>query len=166
MREALRRVRGAETMVGGEEHGAWGRAFLAVGRFLVGLPIPLAVLVVLAWMGLIWSLSSQTFEAPPEVASALWSFCANLAHAPLFGILALLFASIVLRVGMGDGWPRLRAWQAGVTVAFVLAWALLDEWHQSMTPGRDSSLLDVVTDLVGAICVLAVIAILDPARPD
>jgi len=42
---------------------------------------------------------------------------------------------------------------AGV-LAGVLAFSLFDEFHQSMTPGRDFSLLDVVTNLCGAACVL------------
>jgi VanZ family protein len=36
----------------------------------------------------------------------------------------------------------------------------IDEWHQSFTPGRDSTWEDVLTDLVGAAATLAVVSYL------
>lgn len=144
----------------------WARALVHTGRFLVALPRAFQLLLLVSWMGLIWSLSAQTIEAPPEVNSALWSFCANLAHAPLFGILALLLVALLLHARPADDWPRLQPAVVVTVLVLVLAWALTDEWHQSRTPGRDSSLYDVVTDLVGASSVLFVIAVLDPPRTD
>jgi hypothetical protein len=43
-------------------------------------------------------------------------------------------------------------------------WGAIDEWHQASTRGRDSSLLDLVTDVVGAACVLWIIRYVGSAR--
>ena len=43
---------------------------------------------------------------------------------------------------------------------FVGAYGLVDEWHQSRIPGRAPSLLDILTDVVGAACVLWIIGYL------
>ena len=45
-----------------------------------------------------------------------------------------------------------RLWQAVVlTVAFVMAFGALDEWHQRLIPGRSTEFLDWVADSVGAL---------------
>ena len=36
-----------------------------------------------------------------------------------------------------------------IALLFCIAWALLDEWHQSFVPGRDSAWSDVLADSVG-----------------
>src|SRR5690606_20164179 len=74
----------------------------AVGRALQGLPRSLALLPVGAWMALIWWLSSLSGDAGPP--SILGGFVNNLAHAPLFGLLALWLALLLPR---SNGWPRL-----------------------------------------------------------
>jgi VanZ family protein len=43
-----------------------------------------------------------------------------------------------------------------VAVLLCLAWALLDEYHQSFVAGRDSSWVDVGSDLLGATIAAAV----------
>jgi VanZ family protein len=129
------------------------------------MPAPLGWGLTAAWMLLIWSLSSRTFEQPPEVGAELWRVAANLAHAPLFGILALLVAGIVLRrKAHGAGLPRVEALDALVIAVWVLVWGALDEWRQGSTPGRHPSPFDVVTDLVGALAVLWIVAYLGGSR--
>ncbi len=125
----------------------------AVGRALQGLPRSLALLPVGAWMALIWWLSSLSGDAGPP--SILGGFVNNLAHAPLFGLLALWLALLLPR---SNGWPRLDRRTATQVLLAVLAYALLDEWHQSTSPGRVPSPYDVLTDLVGAACTLWIIA--------
>jgi hypothetical protein len=44
--------------------------------------------------------------------------------------------------------PDRRA--ALVAIALAVAFGAADEWHQSFTPGRDASWLDLLADTVGA----------------
>lgn len=125
----------------------------AVGRSLQRMPRSLAALPAAAWMGLIWWLSSLSGDAGPP--SILGGFVNNLAHAPLFGLLALWLVLLLPRSG---GWPRLDRRAAAAILLAVLAYALLDEWHQSTSPGRSPSPYDILTDLVGAACTLWIVA--------
>lgn len=142
--------------------GAVG-ALRGIGAHLQRIPRPGAVVPLAAWAGLITWLSAL----PASAAATLSPFAAaaNLAHAFLFGILALW---MVLLLPREDGWPRLgRRERAGVLAAVALA-GLLDETHQALAgAGRDFSLLDLATDLVGAAAVLSVVAHLrDPGATD
>src|SRR6185436_2762225 len=126
------------------------------------VPWPLALVLLVAWGSLIWDLSSH--RAPLVTStSAYWELLSNLAHAPLFGILTLLTAALVLRE-RGDDWPRPSTARRALVLAVVLAYGLCDEWHQTHVPGRDGSLLDALTDLVSATLVLWIVATL--ARRD
>lgn len=127
----------------------WLACLRAVAAGLVRLPRPLAPLLVAGWMALIWSLSSSSrlvdggFLVPPLVG--------NLAHAPVFGLLALWALLLVPRRGSGLALTRARVL---FVVAFVVAYAITDELHQGFVPGRHSSPFDVLTDTVGAAAVL------------
>lgn len=145
---------------------SWRGLFERVGRGLLRLPRPLALLLPLLWMGLIWNLSSRTFDAPAG-GFGMWEYVANLAHAPLFGLLALFWCAALVRGASAAGTlPPLGARHAGGVLALVAVYALLDEWHQSHTPGRDPSAGDVATDLVGAACVLWIVATLGARRDE
>lgn len=137
------------------ETGTAARTLRGAGRFLLRVPWPLAWVLVLGWAFLIWDLSSHAVPLPTE-KSRLWEFFSNLAHAPLFGILTLFAAGILLRERDG-AWPRVHLGRSALVAALVLAYGVLDEWHQSRIPGRDSSALDVVTDLTSALCVLWIV---------
>jgi hypothetical protein len=123
---------------------------------LVALPRSVALFVALAWAGGIWWLSSTSM--PPGDPSFTWSAIANLAHAPLFGLLALwLIAALPRRASLGRRpWPALELGPALLVLLAVGAYGCVDEWHQSWTEGRDASFADIVTDLVGAAGVLLV----------
>lgn len=118
-------------------------------------------------MVLIWTLSAR--EGSDLPAAGLWPILANTGHAFLFGILALLLAAIRLRhvptatSGPSGGWPQLTRGRVIGLLALVGAYGLVDEWHQSLVPGRGPSVLDIATDLVGAGCVLWIIAYLGRA---
>ena len=43
-------------------------------------------------------------------------------------------------------------------LSLVAGYGALDEWHQSLTPGRHPSVLDLLTDLVGGACCLWIAA--------
>lgn len=137
------------------EGGAATRLLRAVGGFLVRVPWPLVVVMWAGWAAVIFDLSSKrrpvvTSESP------LWEFLSNLAHAPLFGVLALFAAALLMRE-QGGGWPRWRAGRAAAVVLITLLYGLADEWHQSTVPGRDASLMDVLTDTVAAVMVVWVV---------
>jgi hypothetical protein len=129
------------------------RGLRSVGAALLRLPRPLALIPVLAWMGLIWSLSAM--EGGVGIPSWYGSLLTNLAHAPIFGLLALWALLLLPRE---DGWPLLRPRHCAAILAFVLLYGLVDEVHQSFTPDRNPSYYDVLTDVVGATCVLWIAA--------
>jgi len=134
----------------------WRGVLVAVGRALLSLPRPVAFLLPWAWMGFLWSLSSQTFPKRDD-RLGLWSFFSNLAHAPLFGLLAVAWCALLLRPRPSAGLPALTATKAALVVALVTAYGIVDEWHQGRTPGRDPSAADVATDLAGAVCVVWIV---------
>jgi VanZ family protein len=111
-----------------------------------------AVLLVV-WMALIWRLS----ERPPNLVtigspSLAWFW--NFAHAPAYGALALWLA-IATRA---RGRPLAATSRAAFwIVSFAVVHGVVDEIHQSIVPGRDASVLDVVTDLCGSWSVVAVL---------
>lgn len=131
------------------------RALRATGRLLLRAPRPLALLLVAAWALLIWDLSSHSVPKP-VVPSFFWEVASNLAHAPLFGLLTLFTAGLVLRRRDG-GWPSAGTGRFALVAALVLAYGIVDEWHQSHVPGRDSSAFDALTDLVSALMVLWIV---------
>ena len=113
-----------------------------------------------AWAGLItWLSALPANDAATISPLGLWI---NLAHAFLFGILCLWMVLLLPREG---GWPRLdRRASLGLLLAVALA-GILDETHQALGgAGRDFSLLDLSTDLVGAAAVLSVVAYLRAPR--
>jgi uncharacterized membrane protein len=50
-------------------------------------------------------------------------------------------------------------------VLVVLVYAASDEWHQSFTPGRDSSVCDVLTDLAGGWSAAALLRAVEEGAP-
>src|SRR5262245_27717138 len=135
--------------------GGTARVLRAVGRFLLWVPRPLCALLAIAWAGLIWDLSSHRAPIPLH-PNLWWEWISNLAHAPLFGILALLLSAVFLREEESR-WPSPRGTRIAPVLLCVLAYGLIDEWHQSTIPGRDASLLDVMTDVVSASVVLWIV---------
>jgi VanZ family protein len=126
-------------------------AVRAAGRILLGLPRDWAWLPALAWFGLITWFSSRPSRSEPGLW--IWGLVTNCGHAPLFGFLGLLLALILPRE---RGWARLDRGPSSIVLAGVLCASLVDELHQGLVPGRDFSLLDVLTNLVGAAAVLSV----------
>jgi len=124
-----------------------------VSRLLLRVPVAWAWAPVALWCGLIWKLGSTP---PPRVGvrGVLGSFLANLAHAPEYGVLALLLA---LATPRREGWPDLRPRIVLLLLCGVATFGLVDEVHQSFTPGRRASPFDVLTDVAGAAATLACI---------
>jgi len=139
----------------GADPGALARALRATGRGLLRAPRALVAVPVLLWAGLIWKLSSQAVPLP-ENPSPVWELLSNLAHAPLFGLLGLGLAALLLRRA-GEDWPRRVDGRHLAVLLGVVGYGILDEWHQSRVPGRDSSVLDIVTDGVAVSMVLWIV---------
>jgi len=112
----------------------------------------------------IWMLSSMS-EVGPESDSLVLAILANAAHAPLFGILGLWLAALLLPEE--GGWARVTPGAALLVLGLVGLYGALDEWHQSFVPGRKSSSLDLMTDLVGGASMLWIVAYLgSPSRTE
>lgn len=107
----------------------------------------------------IWRLSEGA--GGPGGDSFLWGVIGNLAHAPLFGLLAMWIALAGRRVSSewesGRVWVRLGASQRALIVGGVLLWGIIDELHQSQVPGRTASFWDLATDGLAAWMVLWVV---------
>lgn len=108
------------------------------------------LLLTMAYMSGIYWLSSIPGEADPQnpllSGIILWTPPAvqNLAHIPLFGILALLwYRSLGTWIVKG----RLLSGSA-----FLLAsgFGIFDEWHQLHVPGRYASFTDISLNILGA----------------
>jgi hypothetical protein len=137
-------------------------ALRALGAMLLSMPRAHAFAPIALWTVLIYTLSSLSAEG--IVSFGRGTFLVNLGHAPLFGLLGVWFALALprerLRRGAGEraGWPRTAGGARTAVLAATAAWGVADELHQHLAGnGRDFSLFDVVTDVVGAACVLAVI---------
>ncbi len=129
-----------------------------MGLWLLRAPRVLAWGLVLAHVASIWALSSVSNVGPAN-DSILWAILGNAAHAPLFGFLGLFLAGALLREGP-HGWARITKGAVVGVLSLVAAYGAIDEWHQSLVPGRNPSLLDLVTDLVGGTCVLWIVGYL------
>ncbi|MCF6323602.1 MAG: VanZ family protein [Gammaproteobacteria bacterium] len=100
------------------------------------------------YMGVIFLLSSIQGDGSPAtvdpITGTIKAIIYNGAHVPLFALLAWLWC-----------WS-LTAWNITLNKRLILAFCLTaiygvsDEWHQSFTPGRDTSFLDVMLDMLGA----------------
>ena len=101
-------------------------------------PVPGVPLVL--WCALVWFLSDQS--DPSDVISLgleLPDWAYHFIEYAVGGVLA----GLALR-------GREPRHDALLALGFCALYALLDEWHQSFVPGRDSSGTDVAADLAGA----------------
>ena len=70
-------------------------------------------------------------------------------HAMGFGMLGLTYAyALPARLSRGQRWI--------LSLLMVVLFALSDEFHQSFVAGRNSSLVDVLIDITGAVIMLSV----------
>ena len=127
-----------------------------LGRMLLRLPRGAGAVLALAWIVVLYTLSEM--DGPDVGDASDWhSFVHNLAHAPAFGLLA--FWSLIALPRQVDAmgrhlWPELTRLRCLGVVAFVVLYGFADEFHQSLVPGRSPSLFDVLSDGVGACCVV------------
>jgi len=116
-----------------------GGALLALSRQTRWIPAA-------SWMALIFVLSMQQFP-DTESRGAGWGIASNGYHCFEYGVLALFLALFAPRE---QGWPRLRERETRWIVALAVLYGLSDEIHQHFVPTRNSSVLDLGSDAVGA----------------
>jgi VanZ family protein len=96
------------------------------------------------------------FPHASEATLALVHFLIRKAgHLTEYAILAL-FAARAFRTSPGE---FLRARWFWVSLLFVVAYALSDEFHQSFVPSRTASIYDSMIDSVGGLVALVLLAI-------
>ena len=103
-------------------------------RTLLSLWAPVA-----AFMALIHFASSQS-SLP--VAGLVWDKLSHTAAYCLFGVLCLR--------AFHGGLRPLRPWPSLFAMLLTIAYALVDELHQSRVPGRMASAADWIADALGA----------------
>lgn len=135
----------------------------AIAAFVRRTPRSIAVVLFLAWAGLIYYLSDQPPPVPDAHSGWARGWLMNLRHAPAFGMLALLFLWATSKAGerLADGARRVN-W----AVVAVLVYGIVDERHQYYTPGRDASVCDILTNIAGGwLCASVLRAVEDDAPP-
>lgn len=119
---------------------------------------PWYAIAALLWMGVIVTLSS-IHRAPAATRQPLVEQGWNLSHFFIYAILAALVGLALSGRAPGSGIRH-----AGVVTFIVVSlFAVTDEWHQSMVPGRSASLGDLAVDLAG-LCVVLLIGVLRARR--
>lgn len=100
------------------------------------------------YMGVIFLLSSIPGDGSPAITNpplyTLKTIVFNGAHIPLFALLAWLWCWSLA------GWNIALNNRLILAFCFTTIYGVIDEWHQSFTPGRDASFLDVMLDMLGA----------------
>jgi VanZ family protein len=98
--------------------------------------------LVLAWMGLIFYLSSQSDLPTPNGLSA--EVEAILGHLTVYAVLAALVANALADSGISTVRRLIYA------LVFAVLYGVSDELHQSFVPGRDPDVFDLMVDGIGA----------------
>ena len=123
--------------------------------FRLPFPVLLSWLPVALWMGVIFLSSSRPITPGPFSHQSLWGeVLRNASHVAAYAILAALSHRAVCKTATRPEpglrrrgvWIQAAAWAFGVAIAY----AILDEWHQSFVPGRRFALMDMVYDAAGA----------------
>ena len=111
----------------------------------------------IAYMALIWALSSQSSQiAIPD----LLPWHDKGAHFIEYAILGALYAHAVMRT-----WPQLSLLRAlAIAALLTSAWGYVDEIHQAFVPGRNSDVRDWFADTLGAIVGSAIAGAIDRVK--
>ena len=132
-----------------DRHKAFLRSFwLCWGRYW---------LPVVFWMGVIFFISAQTKSDMPHCPNDILDWpLKKLAHLMEYGVLTLLLWWAISG-SLGD---RARWWHVWVIPTVCVAYAALDEYHQSFVAGRGSSMSDVLIDTLGILLTLGGMSII------
>jgi hypothetical protein len=101
------------------------------------------------WASLIFFLSAQ--EVLPGFTVSLHDFLfKKSAHMFVYGVLFYL----LLRATRQHSGDKSKVFQYALPLLITLAYACIDEWHQSTVPGRYPTGRDIAYDMLGATTVL------------
>jgi VanZ family protein len=105
-------------------------------------------LPVLVWMAVIFTFSALSINGPAEFSWLDFIFKKS-AHVTEYAILYFL----VWRAASNQG--RFNTTRVLISsLIFSLVYSLSDEWHQTLTPGREGTLRDVGFDTLGMLLAL------------
>ena len=104
-------------------------------------------------MAALWWSSSRT--PPPSEPDVVRAMLHNSMHVFAYGALA---GSLLLWFGIETEPRTLRRRSALASVVLAVAYGGVDEWHQSRVPGRVCSAADLLSDAMGAVLAVAVVA--------
>ena len=123
-------------------------------KFRVSLTAVCYYVVVIAYMAGIYYLSSLPLSANQSkgISKSTRQIITNIAHVPLYGILAFLLLRAFNRGKNNLEHRSLISYYLAFAIGTLFA--ISDEVHQSFVPGRTASLLDVLLDVLGIIAVL------------
>lgn len=108
-------------------------------------------LPVIIWMGLIFYLSSQP-DLPHHHDDLIDTVLKKMMHVAEYAVLAALLRRALLLDARVAG-----SHQAALSFTISLLYALSDEYHQSLVPGRDGNIIDVCVDALGVLLFLSLI---------
>lgn len=97
------------------------------------------LVLAIAWMVVIFWFSSQS-SLPSVVDDLLDAFLKKAGHFCAYALLWTLW--------------YLATRRRGLSLAIVILYAISDEWHQTMVPGRNGWWFDVLVDSMGALTAL------------
>lgn len=120
--------------------------FLSKNRVLI-VYVPLAVY----WL-LIFILTSIPGESVPSVG-----IDDKLQHLLAYCILSIL---LYLTLTIQDKFLQLKKYSAYYTMIILFFYALIDEIHQLIIPGRQGEVMDVIADVIGGIIGLIIVRLI------
>jgi VanZ family protein len=94
----------------------------------------------------------------PDEIEFVHGLIRKLAHLSEYGVLGLLWFRALVHG------RKTALFGAAGSLLICVAWAALDEWHQSFVPSRTASVVDVAIDLSGALVVLIGMVVLKRIR--
>jgi VanZ family protein len=122
------------------------RTLRSLGERLLAIPPALRWIPAAVWIALIWQLSSRPMAVPGNAGLGFGVFW-NLGHPFEYGVLAVWIALLLPRE---QGWPKLEGLPRYLLFGALLVIGITDELRQGTIPERNGSLLDAVSDGVGA----------------
>lgn len=108
-----------------------------------------------AYMTVIWTFSAES--RPPDLLPIFHSD--KILHGGEYGILALL---LYLGVRVGSR----KAARLGQTASILgsMVYGAMDELHQGFVPGRQRDIFDLMADVAGAVCAMALVTAVGSVR--
>ena len=94
-------------------------------------------------------------SASPESLAFVHGLVRKLAHFGEYAVLGFLAA----RAFRGSARSAVRERWFWISLALVIAFSLLDEYHQSTVPSRTGTIFDSFIDIAGGLTALAIVGI-------